>query len=196
MPEAPSSNLQRPRPEAGLVEQPLRLPIIPRKKIFTTTVRPDQSAVALSLSGVSSKAPSLLPAVSRSEGVRFRGEVFAMNRSRCGYLFLFAAVALLAGSAKAALLTVKSGADSGGTCPGATCTLRQAIATANAGDYDQLRRGPTTKIDLTSHDELKIAKDLTISGPGANVLSVQRSAAAGTPTFPHFQYRWKHGHHL
>ncbi len=27
-----------------------------------------------------------------------------------------------------------SGADSGGTCPGASCTLRQALATAAAGD--------------------------------------------------------------
>ena len=33
-----------------------------------------------------------------------------------------------------ATITVRSSADAGGTCPGATCTLRQAIATAASGD--------------------------------------------------------------
>ena len=105
-----------------------------------------------------------------------------MNKSRSGYPFSLAAVvltALLAASANAGLITVKSGADAGGTCPGATCTLRQAIATAVAGDSINFAVG-LTKIELTS-DELLINKNLTISGPGANVLSIQRNAAAGTP---------------
>ena len=82
---------------------------------------------------------------------------------------------------KAATLTVTSSADAGGTCPGATCTLRQAIATAAAGDTINFAAGLTT-VNLTSA-ELLINKNLTINGPGANLLSVQRSAAGGTPDF-------------
>ena len=41
---------------------------------------------------------------------------------------------VVAGSLHAATFTVYSSDDAGGTCPGQTCTLRQAIATAAAGD--------------------------------------------------------------
>src|ERR1700686_761357 len=88
---------------------------------------------------------------------------------------------LLAVSAEAASLTVNSGADSGGTCPGTTCTRRQAIATAAPGDTINFAAGVTT-ITLTS-GELLINKNLTINGPGANLLTVQRSTAGGTPDF-------------
>src|ERR1700682_1670737 len=87
----------------------------------------------------------------------------------------------LAAAAQAATITVNSTADAGGTCPGATCTLRQAIATAASGDTINFGAGITT-ITLTS-DELLINKNLTIIGSGANLLSVQRSAASGTPNF-------------
>lgn len=84
--------------------------------------------------------------------------------------------------AKAATtITVTSGADAGGTCPGATCTLRQAIATAAFGDTINFAAGLTT-ITLTS-GELLINKRLFINGPGANLLTVRRSAAPGTPEF-------------
>ena len=87
----------------------------------------------------------------------------------------------LAVSAEAASLTVNSAADAGGTCPGTTCTLRQAIATAASGDTINFAAGVTT-ITLTS-GELLINKNLTINGPGANLLSVQRNTASGTPVF-------------
>jgi hypothetical protein len=108
-----------------------------------------------------------------------------MNKSRSGYLFSLAAViltALAAVPAQAATITVKSSADAGGTCPGATCTLRQAIATAASGDTINFAAGITT-ITLTSGQLFTNNKNLTISGPGANLLSVQRSAAGGTPNF-------------
>ena len=107
-----------------------------------------------------------------------------MKRSRRRYrtsLAGFIFTLLLAASADAATLTVTSTADAGGTCPGASCTLRQAIATAASGDTINFAAGITT-IDLTS-GELLINKNLTISGPGANVLSVRRSAVAGTADF-------------
>jgi hypothetical protein len=79
-------------------------------------------------------------------------------------------LALVPFAADAATLTVNSGADAGGTCPGATCTLRQAIATASPGDTINFAAGIAT-INLTSA-ELLINKNLTISGPGANLLTV------------------------
>jgi hypothetical protein len=84
---------------------------------------------------------------------------------------------LLFSQAQAATLTVNSAADAGGSCPGASCTLPQAIATAANGDTINFAPG-ITAINLTSA-ELLINKNLIISGPGANLLSVQRSAAAG-----------------
>lgn len=85
-------------------------------------------------------------------------------------IFLFAAA-----PAHAATLTVRSGADAGGTCPGADCTLRQAIVTLAPGDTINFSLPVnTTAITLTS-GVLLINKSLTITGPGANLLSVQRS---------------------
>src|SRR5437762_13958179 len=97
-----------------------------------------------------------------------------------GALVAIGLVGVLA-PAQAATLTVNSAADAGGTCPGASCTLRQAIATAASGDTINFAAGLTT-ITLTSA-ELLINKNLTITGPGANLLSVQRSAASGTLLF-------------
>jgi len=93
----------------------------------------------------------------------------------------FAALACSASGGRAATLTVNSAADAGGTCPGADCTLRQAIIAAASGDTINFAASITT-INLTT-DELLINKSLTIRGPGANLLSVQRSAAGGTPNF-------------
>lgn len=72
---------------------------------------------------------------------------------------------------------VTTNADSG---PG---SLRQAIADACSGgtisfDMNQV----VSPITLTSA-ELLIDKDLTIAGPGADVLTVRRSTAGGTPLF-------------
>jgi hypothetical protein len=95
----------------------------------------------------------------------------------------------LAAATQAATLTVNSAADAGGTCPGATCTLRQAILDAVSDDTINFAAGITT-INLTS-DELLIDKNLTISGPGANLLTVQRSSAAGIPEFRIFDVAYE-----
>ena len=97
-----------------------------------------------------------------------------MKTSHPHYRTLFTGVIsaiLLAVSAKAATLTVNSNADAGGTCPGASCTLRQAIATAASGDTINFAPGITT-ITLMS-GQLFIDKNLTITGPGANLLIVR-----------------------
>src|SRR5207253_2257691 len=64
---------------------------------------------------------------------------------------------------------------------GATCTLRQAIATASPGDTINFAAGLTT-VNLTS-SELVIDKNLTITGPGANLLTIQRSFFGIIPNF-------------
>jgi len=74
-----------------------------------------------------------------------------------------------------ATITVTSANDSG---PG---SLRQAIQDASPGDTINFAAGITT-INLIS-DELRISKNLTISGPGANVLTIRRSVADGTSEF-------------
>jgi hypothetical protein len=104
------------------------------------------------------------------------------------FAFLLAALAatLFFSQAHANTITVTSDADAGGSCPGATCTLRQAIATAAAGDTINFSLPANSAITLTS-GELLINKNLTISGPGANLLTVRRSSAAGTPAFRIFE---------
>ncbi|MHB8628919.1 MAG: hypothetical protein ACYDBJ_19480 [Aggregatilineales bacterium] len=64
---------------------------------------------------------------------------------------------------QASTLTVFSTADGGGTCPGATCTLRQAVLSASSGDtinFDPSLNGQT--IFLTS-TQIDIGKNLTIT---------------------------------
>ncbi len=100
----------------------------------------------------------------------------------------FITALLLAASADAATLTVTSTADGMGICPGPTCglpqscpgrrcTLRLAIATAASDDTITFSLPANSKIYLND-GYLLIDKNLTISGPGANLLSVQRSASA------------------
>jgi CSLREA domain-containing protein len=96
---------------------------------------------------------------------------------------LFSLAFLVAASTNGATLTVTSTADAGGVCPGTNCTLRQAIADANSGDTINFSLpSGTTAITLTS-DQLVITKNLTISGPDANLLSVVRGRATGQPFF-------------
>ena len=101
-----------------------------------------------------------------------------MKKSCCWYRTspaLFVLALLVAVSADAATITVTSTADAGGGCPGASCTLRQAIAIAASGDTINFSLPANSAITLTS-GELLINKNLTISGPGADLVSVQRSA--------------------
>ena len=65
----------------------------------------------------------------------------------------------------AANVTVTNTADSGAG------SLRDAIATANNGDTIVFAAGVTGTITLSS-GQLTVNSDVTISGPGANVLSV------------------------
>src|SRR5262249_434452 len=81
---------------------------------------------------------------------------------------------LLADRGLAATLTVTSLNDNG------SGTLRDTIAAAAANDT--INFGVTGSIVLTS-GELLINKNLTVSGPGPSLLTVQRSTATGTPDF-------------
>jgi hypothetical protein len=97
-------------------------------------------------------------------------------------LFLVVSFTLASATAHSAVLTVTNTQDSG---PG---SLRDRIATAaTTGDtiqFDAALNGQT--ITLTSA-QLLINKSLTINGPGADKLAVQRSSAAGTPAFRIFE---------
>jgi hypothetical protein len=79
-------------------------------------------------------------------------------------LFFTAVIALRAG-----IITVTNTNDSG---PG---SLRQAILNAQNGDTRVFDLGGATTIGLTSN-ELFIDKSITISGPGANMLTVTRKS--------------------
>ena len=89
---------------------------------------------------------------------------------------LFIAASLCLNVAMASTIVVTSVLDSGAG------TLRQAIAAAVAGDTITFSLPDNAQITLTS-GQLVIDKSLSIAGPGANRLTVRRSAAAGTPAF-------------
>ena len=83
----------------------------------------------------------------------------------------------------AATITVTKTGDSGAG------TLRQAISDNEAaGGGNTINFSITGAITLTS-GELLILKDVTITGPGARLLTVQRSTASGTPDFGIFGIR-------
>lgn len=91
--------------------------------------------------------------------------------------FALAVLALASISAQAATLVVTNTNDSG---PG---SLRDTIAAAAEGDtiqFDVALKGQT--ITLTS-GHLLVERSLTIDGPGADQLTIQRSTATGTPAF-------------
>jgi predicted outer membrane repeat protein len=95
------------------------------------------------------------------------------------FLVAGALVFAISGPASAATITVTSGADSG---PG---TLRAAVAAAGAGDT--IVFSPTlTIVELTSA-EIVITQSVSIVGPGADILTVRRSSAGGTPNFRLFK---------
>jgi hypothetical protein len=95
------------------------------------------------------------------------------------------ALALLGGvapaPAAAAMIEVRSGADGGGSCPGADCTLRQALAVANDGDTITFAPA-VTEVTLTTA-ELVVDASVTIQGSGTGGVRVARSAVGGTPRF-------------
>ena len=77
----------------------------------------------------------------------------------------------------ATTLTVTSTADSGAG------SLREAIAAASNGDTIQFAPALNGQTIALTSGELVIDKNITISGPGPNQLTVQRSTATGTPAF-------------
>lgn len=87
--------------------------------------------------------------------------------------FAFAVIVLLIapGAARAATLSVTN------TNDGGAGSLRQAIADAAPGDTITFAPDVRGTITLTS-GQLQISKSLTISGPGANVLSVSGNNAS------------------
>jgi hypothetical protein len=83
--------------------------------------------------------------------------------------------------ARAATITVNSNGDSGAG------TLRQAINDNNASSGgNTINFSVAGAVTLTSA-KLLITKNVTITGPGARLLTVQRSTASGTPDFGIFQ---------
>ena len=94
-------------------------------------------------------------------------------KTRITLLLLFLA-GLLTAEARAATRTVTTLNDSG------TGSLRATIAAANPGDEINFASNVHGTISLTS-GHLAITKSLTITGPGADVLTIQRSSNAGTP---------------
>jgi hypothetical protein len=75
-------------------------------------------------------------------------------------------------------LTVTDTGDGGGSRPSANCTLRDAIAAAASGDtitFDATVFATPQTILLAS--ELAIDKNLTIQGPGANLLTINGNNA-------------------
>jgi hypothetical protein len=99
-----------------------------------------------------------------------------MSQRVCACVVLGIGMMLLQANAVAATLTVNSSADNG------TGSLRQAITDAASGDTITFSLPANSAINLTS-GELLVNKNLRINGPGANLLTVQRSAAGGTATF-------------
>ncbi|MBV9008169.1 MAG: hypothetical protein JO354_03235 [Verrucomicrobia bacterium] len=89
---------------------------------------------------------------------------------------------VLACAAHGATITVQSTADSGGTCPGSNCTLRQAMAVANSGDTINFSFSPSDPgcrggglvctITLTTGEISLDNKSLTIQGPAASAVTV------------------------
>jgi CSLREA domain-containing protein len=79
-----------------------------------------------------------------------------------------------------------------GVCNDGTgaCTLRAAISEANAdasADVITFNLPANSIITLNNTLDL-ITEDLDINGPGANTLTVQRSAAGGSPRFGIFLF--------
>ena len=105
------------------------------------------------------------------------------NKIRFLLLLLVFLSALAGAEVRAATLTVRNSADAGGSCPGADCTLRQAIITASSGDTITFDMTTVTS-PITLSGELLVNKSLTITGPGASLLSVSGNNAVRVINIP------------
>src|SRR6478735_11272456 len=59
-----------------------------------------------------------------------------------------------------------------GFCTTSDCTLREAITIASSGDVIEFAPGVTGTITLGGAGELFIQQNITINGPGANLLAI------------------------
>lgn len=96
-----------------------------------------------------------------------------------GVAALFALAGLFAttGTAQAATFPVNSTADPGtGTCDVTECTLREAIAASNvdSAEADLIPLNVTGTINMTGAGQLFVETPTTITGPGANLLTIRR----------------------
>src|SRR5271154_7100544 len=86
----------------------------------------------------------------------------------------------LTGTARAATIDVSTTADpaGAGSCPGAPCSLRQAVAAAQAGDTIQLAgtSGSPDVYALTQGGQIVVNKSLTIQGEGVGSSTVDGSS--------------------
>jgi len=120
--------------------------------------------------------PPLGAAAHHQERMLQRGAKLVWNIVLRSRSVLLALMMISGTTAAAATISVTNTNDSG---PG---SLRQAIADAVSGDTITFSLPANSIITLTS-DELLINKNLTIAGLGANLLTIQRSSAAGIPQF-------------
>jgi hypothetical protein len=93
-------------------------------------------------------------------------------------LFFFLLFSITATETFAVDFTVNQAGDAGDFTCDATCTLRDAVNAANAAATDDtisFAAGITT-ITLTSEIQITIGGTLTITGPGANVLTIDGGA--------------------
>ena len=112
------------------------------------------------------------------------------------------AVAALLGSvsaANAATITVASTADpavaNAANCPGAGCTLRDALAKASDGDTIVFSVGSNQTITLTSNVSLTVGTSVTIDGAGSPGLTIDGNStvtvlivsATGTSTISNLE---------
>ena len=83
-------------------------------------------------------------------------------------------------SVRAATWTVQNigdGAANAANCPGAGCRLRDALAAVSDGDTINFSVTTPATITLTS-GQLEVGSSVTISGPGANLLTVDANNAS------------------
>ena len=104
--------------------------------------------------------------------------------ARRGWRILFAAMiftGLATARAQAATTwTVNTTADSNDGSCGSTCSLRDAITAANADSGDTIQFDPSvTGGTITLGSTLSIATNMTITGPGANFLTISGGNAVG-----------------
>src|ERR1051326_4552498 len=91
-------------------------------------------------------------------------------------LIAFLVIGLLAHGSDAGVYVVTTTTDhDAGVCDATDCTLREAITAGNAQDDSTITFGPgvTGFIDLNSPLPI-LSRNLTIIGPGADVLTVRR----------------------